>query len=159
MISGVQTLRVIAVSLALAFPLLALPAAFVASHQIWAREQLPWVALVLLATVAVGVASRWLELRQPGGNSATQIAEAYRNHLLMQIGVSEIPGMLAFFLVLFTQPVPAAAVILGFLASFGLVWLVAPTDSRLQQLQEEVRARGVQGDVREALDELLMWRP
>lgn len=159
MISGVQTLRVIAVSLALAFPLLALPAAFVASHQIWTREQLPWVAFILLATVTAAVVSRWLELRRPEGSTASQIAEAYRNHLLLQIGVSEVPGMLAFFLVLFTQPVPAAAVILGFLASFGLVWTVAPTDSRLQQLQEDVRERGVQGDVREALDELLMWRP
>lgn len=159
MISGVQTLRVIAVSLALAFPLLALPAAFVAGNASWTSAQLPWVAFVLLAAVTAAVLSRWLQLRQPEGSSVTQMAESYRNHLLMQIAVSEIPGVLSFCLVLFTQPVPAGAVILGFLASFAMVWLVAPTDSRLQQLQEEARARGVSGDVRGALDELFMWRP
>lgn len=159
MISGVQTLRVIAVSLALAFPLLALPAAFVAVHHIWTVEQMPWVAFILLTAVGAALLSRWLQLREPEGTSATQIAESYRNNLLGQIAVSELPGMVAFFLVLFTQPVPSAAVVIGFLASFGLVFLVAPTDRRLQQLQDEARARGVNGDVRDALDELLMWRP
>lgn len=159
MISGVQTLRIIAISLALAFPLLALPASFVAGSHIWTLEQLPWLAFVIVVATAAAVLNRWLDLREPTGSSADQIAESYRNQLLAQIAVSELPGLLAFILILFTQPVPAGAVILGFLASFGLVWLVAPTDSRLERLQEESRARGVNGDVRDALEHLLAWRP
>lgn len=160
MITGLQTLRVIALAATFSFPILVLPSSFVASGTMFRlNAQIGWIALMLITAVGAGLASRWVELREPVGGSAQQVAISYRNRFFLQALIGMSPGALAFVFSLFARPFPGIAVLLGLVFTVLLVGLVAPTERTLDRLQDQARAQGVNGDVRSALDELYSWRP
>lgn len=160
MITGLQTLRVVALAAAFAFPILILPAAFVAIGTMFRfPEQLPWVALMLIAAVGAGVGSRYVELREPSGGSAHDVAISYRNRFFSQAVIGTVPSAFAFAFSLFVRPFPGLAVLLGVASTILLVAVVAPTERTLDKLQGQARSSGVHEDVRGALDELYSWRP
>lgn len=159
-ITGLQTLRVIALAAALAFPILIVPAAFVGSGTMFRfPEELPWLALMLIVAVGAGVVSRYVDLREPSGGSAQEVAISYRNRFFAQAAIGVVPSAVAFLLAMFVRPFPGLAVIVGVGCTVLLVVLVAPTERTLDKLQDQARSSGVREDVRSALDDLYSWRP
>lgn len=159
MITGLQTLRVIAAAAGGGFFILVLPAAFVASGGFFRGSQLPAVAFVLLGAAVAALLIRYLQMRQEPAQSAEDLALQYRSRFLLQVAAAQIPGLLAFGFSLFARPFPGIAVLLGVVATALLVWSVAPTTRNLDRLQDEAREHHLQGDVRGVLDELYTWRP
>lgn len=158
MITGLQTLRLVALVGAFAFAILVLPATIAAAGPIFRPSaQIPAIALVFLGGAVAALVVRWLQSRrQPTHPSAREAAMAYRTRFLLQVGIAQVPGFFAFVFSIFVRPFPAIAILLGAIFTIGLVALVAPTERNLDRLQEEA---GGHGDVRSALDELYSWRP
>lgn len=160
-ISGLQTLRVIALAGGLGFFILVLPAAFVASGQLFRLStQVAAIAFVLLGAAGAALAIRFLQLRHEATpRSAADLALVYRTRFLLQVGAAQIPGALAFGFSILARPLPGLAVLLGVMATALLVWSVAPTSRTLDRLQDEARQNQIHDDVAGVLDELYSWRP
>lgn len=160
-ISGLQTLKLIALAGGGGFFLLVLPSAFVASGQFFrVSTQLSKIALVLLGAAGAALIIRYLQLR-PGETprSAQDLARMYRNRFLLQVAAAQIPGGLAFLFSVFARPFPGIAVLLGVAATALLVWSVGPTSRNLDRLQDEARENQIRENVVGVLDEWFSWRP
>lgn len=159
-ISGLQTLRVIAIAAGGAFFLLVLPSAFVSSRGFFQiGAQVPHIAFVLLGAAGAALLIRWLQLRTDSPRSAQDLALSYRTRFLLSAAAAQIPGILAFGFSIFARPFPGLAVTLGVLATAGLVFVVAPTTRTLDRLQDEARENQIHDDVRGVLDDLYTWQP
>lgn len=161
MISGLQTLRVIAIAAGGTFFLLVLPSAFVASRGFFQLgAQVPHIAFVLLGAAGAALLIRWLQLRESESpRTAQDLALLYRTRFLLAAAAAQIPGILAFGFSLFARPFPGLAVMLGVLITAGLVWVFAPTNRTLDRLQDEARENHINDDVRGVLDDLYTWQP
>lgn len=159
--TGLQTLRVIAIAAGGTFFLLVLPSAFVASRGFFQLgAQVPHIAFVLLGAAAAALLIRWLQLRESHTpRTAQDLALRYRTRFLLSVAAAQIPGILAFGFSLFARPFPGLAVMLGVLVTAGLVFVVAPTNRTLDRLQDEAREHQIHADVRGVLDELYTWQP
>lgn len=160
-ISGLQTLRIVAIAAGGAFFLLVLPSAFVAPSSYFRLHfQVPAIALMLLGAAAAALAIRYLQLRPTHSPRSTEdIALAFRTRFLLQVTAAQIPGAIAFGASVFSRRYPGVAILLGVVATALLVWSVAPTSRNLDRLQDEAREHGIHGDVRAVLDQLYSWRP
>lgn len=161
MITGLQTLRMIALGAAFTFLILVLPATLVAPGGFFQiTRQLPAFGLVLLGAAGAALGIRWLQLREEETpRTAQEVALAYRSRFFLQAAVAQVPGFLAFLMSLWARPYPGLAVLLGVACTVALIVLVGPTERNLGRLEDEARQHNIQGSVRGALDELYSWRP
>jgi len=160
-ITGLQTLRMIALAAAFVFVILVLPATLVATGGFFQiTRQMPAFGLILLGATGAAIGIRWLQLRETETpRTAQEVALAYRTRFFMQAAVAQVPGFLAFLMSLWARPYPWLAVLLGVACTAALVALVGPTERNLNRLEDEARRHNIHGSVRGALDELYSWRP
>lgn len=161
MITGLQTLRVVALAAGVGWFILVLPAAFVSTRGFFqVGDQLPAIAFVILATAGAAVLIRFLQLRlAESPRTAQEMALLYRTRFLLQAGAAQLPGLIAFGFSIFARPFAGIAVLLGVTATGLLVLSVAPTNRTLERLQDEARDHQIRDDVAGALDDLYTWRP
>lgn len=161
MITGLQTLRVVALAAGGGWFILVLPAAFVSTRGFFqVADQLPAIAFVILGAAGAGVAIRFLQLRiTESPRTAQEMALLYRTRFLLQAAAAQLPGLFAFGFSISARPFPGIAVLLGVAATALLVLAVAPTTRTLDRLQDEARDYQIRDDVAGALDELYTWRP